>query len=60
MLGSDHGGSWVLSYRKDLEGGREPLKDFSSRGTCHNQNFTYQKDHYGNCEAGGLEGRARN
>ena len=32
-MGSDHRGSWVLSYRIDLEGGGEPLKDLSRRGT---------------------------
>lgn len=55
-----NGRSWVLSYRIDLKDGREPLKESSRRGTCHNQSFMYQKDHFGNCEADGLEGRARN
>lgn len=58
-MGSDHGGSWVLSYRTDLEGGGEPLKDLSRRGTCHNQRGICQKDLFGNCEADGLQGRGR-
>ena len=58
-MGSDHGGSWVPSYRIDLEGGGEPLTDLSRRGTCHNQSCVGQKDLFGNCEADGLEGRGR-
>lgn len=32
-MGSDHRRSWVLSYKIDLEGGGEALKDLSRRGT---------------------------
>lgn len=55
MMGSDND----LSYRIDLEGGWELLKDLSRRGTHHNQNCVCQKDHFGHYKAGGWEGQGQ-